>query len=36
MAGWEPLRDARRMGLRLLHGVTPARRAAMRLGLGGR
>lgn len=36
MAGWEPLRDARRAGLRALHGFGPARRAAMRLGLGAR
>ena len=28
------LRDLRRAGLRLLHGIAPARRAAMRLGLG--
>ncbi len=36
MAGWQPFRDARRSGLRLLHGIEPARRAAMRLGLGAR
>ncbi len=36
MAGWAPLRDARRAGLRLLHGAAPLRRAAMRLGMGGR
>jgi 2-octaprenyl-6-methoxyphenol hydroxylase len=34
MAGWQPFRDLRRAGLRALHGVTPIRRAAMRLGLG--
>ena len=34
MAGARPLRDLRRAGLRTLHGVTPLRRAAMRLGLG--
>jgi 2-octaprenyl-6-methoxyphenol hydroxylase len=34
MAGWRPFRDARRAGLRALHGVAPVRRAAMRLGLG--
>lgn len=34
MAGWAPFRDARRAGLRALHGLAPVRRAAMRLGLG--
>lgn len=34
MAGWRPFRDARRVGLTALHDLTPARRAAMRLGLG--
>jgi 2-octaprenyl-6-methoxyphenol hydroxylase len=34
MAGWRPFRDARRAGLRALHGLAPLRRAAMRLGLG--
>jgi 2-octaprenyl-6-methoxyphenol hydroxylase len=34
MAGWRPFRDARRAGLKALHGFTPLRRAAMRLGLG--
>lgn len=34
MAEAQPLRDLRRIGLRLLHGVVPVRRAAMRLGLG--
>ncbi|MBP7242281.1 FAD-dependent monooxygenase [Amaricoccus sp.] len=36
MAGWQPFRDARRAGLRALYGVTPLRRAAMRMGLGAR
>ncbi len=35
MAGWQPFRDARRAGLRALHGTAPLRRAAMRMGLGG-
>lgn len=34
MAGSQPLRDLRRAGLAALHGAPPARRAAMRLGLG--
>jgi len=34
LAGWRPFREARLAGLRALHGVGPARRAAMRLGLG--
>ncbi len=34
MAGWQPFRDVRRMGLRALHGITPIRQATMRLGLG--
>jgi 2-octaprenyl-6-methoxyphenol hydroxylase len=34
MAGARPLREARRAGLRALYGLVPARRAAMRLGLG--
>ncbi len=36
MAGARPLRDLRRAGLKALHGVTPVRRAVMRLGLGAR
>ncbi len=36
MAGSGPLRDLRRAGLATLHHVGPLRRAAMRLGLGGR
>jgi 2-octaprenyl-6-methoxyphenol hydroxylase len=34
MAEPQPLRDLRRAGLAALHGLTPVRRAAMRLGLG--
>jgi 2-octaprenyl-6-methoxyphenol hydroxylase len=34
MAAGRPLREARRAGLRALSGLVPARRAAMRLGLG--
>jgi 2-octaprenyl-6-methoxyphenol hydroxylase len=34
MAENQALRDLRRAGLRLIHGITPVRRAAMRLGLG--
>jgi 2-octaprenyl-6-methoxyphenol hydroxylase len=34
MAGSPLLRELRRAGLRLLHGLPPARRGAMRLGLG--
>ncbi len=36
MAGAQPLRDLRRAGLKALHGITPVRRAVMRLGLGAR
>lgn len=36
MAEPRPLRDLRRAGLAALHGITPIRRAAMRLGLGAR
>jgi 2-octaprenyl-6-methoxyphenol hydroxylase len=36
MAETPGLRDLRRAGLRLLHGVAPVRRTAMRLGLGAR
>ena len=34
MAGAQPLRDVRALGLRALHGFGPLRRQAMRLGLG--
>lgn len=35
MAGARPLRDLRLAAFRTLHGISPLRRAAMRLGLGG-
>jgi len=34
MAQAQPLRDLRKFGLNLLHGITPLRRAAMKAGLG--
>jgi 2-octaprenyl-6-methoxyphenol hydroxylase len=34
MAQSQPLRDLRKFGLNLLHGITPLRHAAMKAGLG--
>jgi 2-octaprenyl-6-methoxyphenol hydroxylase len=34
MTGAQPLRDLRRLGLKMLHGVQPLRRLAMSMGLG--
>ena len=35
MSAPRPIRDARALGLKLLHDIAPVRRSLMRLGLGG-